>query len=81
MNQNRLKWACRRGMLELDLLLNDFLEHRYPTLPVSCQSAFETLLSSSDQDLINWLLKNEISEQEALCEIIMLIKQHANRDI
>ncbi|MDJ0806588.1 MAG: succinate dehydrogenase assembly factor 2, partial [Gammaproteobacteria bacterium] len=29
---NRLRWQCRRGMLELDLLLLGFLETRYPRL-------------------------------------------------
>ncbi|MGH8753044.1 MAG: succinate dehydrogenase assembly factor 2, partial [Burkholderiales bacterium] len=27
---NRLRWNCRRGMLELDLVLTGFLDKHYP---------------------------------------------------
>jgi len=29
MNDARLRWQCRRGMRELDLLLTDYLENDY----------------------------------------------------
>jgi antitoxin CptB len=52
----RLKWQCRRGMLELDLLLGRFLEERYAALDEAQQLAFARLLQESDQDLQGWLL-------------------------
>jgi antitoxin CptB len=52
----RLKWQCRRGMLELDLLLGRFLEERYAALDEAQRLAFARLLQESDQDLQGWLL-------------------------
>lgn len=51
---NRLRWKCRRGMLELDLVLNQFLEHDYASLDTSSKQAFVTLLEAGDEEL--WTL-------------------------
>jgi len=52
---SRLRWACRRGMLELDVLLGVFLEEAYSKLPREQQEQFEQLLSCNDQELFEWL--------------------------
>ena len=52
----RLQWRCRRGMKELDLLLEAYLRHRYPYAPGAEQRAFERLLEQPDPDLAGWLL-------------------------
>ncbi len=52
---NRLRWQCRRGQLELDLILNRFLERRYPSLSEAEQKAFARLLQLPDQTLLQWL--------------------------
>ena len=44
MNKNRLLWASRRGMLELDLILTPFVENVYDTLSKDDQLRFEVLL-------------------------------------
>ena len=44
---NRLRWRARRGMLELDILLLDFLDTRYASLPVGLQTAFAALLAKA----------------------------------
>jgi antitoxin CptB len=56
---NRLKWSCRRGMLELDLVLINYLENHFPLLSVQQQNNFEQLLSCTDPELENWLLRNQ----------------------
>lgn len=53
---NRLRWKCRRGMLELDLLLLQFLEHDYAALDAPSKQAFETLLTAGDEEL--WSMIN-----------------------
>ena len=58
---NRLRWKCRRGMLELDLVLNQFLEQDFSTLDAPAQQAFETLLEAGDEDL--WAL---ISDEQKI---------------
>lgn len=56
----KLRWRCRRGMLELDLLLNPFLENKFPQLSHELQENFILLLDEADPDIYNWLLEAEI---------------------
>lgn len=53
----RLRWQCRRGMLELDLILEGFLNKNYAKLSVCEQDLFEQLLGYSDQVLFDCLIK------------------------
>lgn len=53
-HMNRLRWRCRRGLLELDVLLRQFLDHRYADLSDSERIAFERLLAEADQSLSDW---------------------------
>ncbi len=56
MDQKRLRWAARRGMLELDLLFTAFLDHHYGALNADQRQAFARLLGCEDQELYAWLL-------------------------
>lgn len=52
----RLRWKCRRGMLELDIMLLDFFDQCYTDLSVEQQACFERLLDEDDTDLYTWIL-------------------------
>ena len=54
---NRLRWQCRRGMLELDLLLLGFLESDYSGLDAELRRDFGRLLGYPDPRLQSWLLE------------------------
>jgi antitoxin CptB len=51
-----LRWRCRRGMKELDLLLERFLQNHYDEAPRERQQAFERLLTLPDPVLAEMLL-------------------------
>ncbi len=51
----RALWRSRRGMLELDLLLADFVRERYPQLEAADQAAYRRLLARDDWELLGWL--------------------------
>lgn len=68
----RLRWQCRRGMLELDIILLAFLEKDYLNLSAADQKLFERLLAYSDQDLYYYLIKRQPLEN---VEMQMLIEQ------
>ncbi len=74
--KNKLKWACRRGMLELDLVLSEFLETKLESLSANQKKSFEKLLLCTDPELENWLLKKQplLQSELELFEIIELIK-------
>ena len=58
--QTKLKWACRRGMLELDVLFEPFVDDAYDALPDDKKVAFQRLLACEDPDLLPglWDIKN-----------------------
>jgi succinate dehydrogenase flavin-adding protein (antitoxin of CptAB toxin-antitoxin module) len=50
---DRVRWRCRRGLLELDLILQGFLEKRYPHLDADQRRLFDELLEEADNDLLD----------------------------
>jgi len=52
----RLRWACRRGMLELDLIFTPYVESAYQQASPAEQLLFCELLECNDQELFDWLL-------------------------
>lgn len=69
----RLGWHCRRGMLELDVVLGPFLEHRFRTLEEADQQRFEKLLACEDQDIFRWVMRHETPEDSDLKRIMTLV--------
>ncbi len=54
---NRLLWHSRRGALELDILLSNYVTNRYSILPDNMQQLYKLLLEEDDPDLMSWLIK------------------------
>lgn len=77
-NLNRLRFQCRRGMLELDIFLQRYLEEAYLQLSPEDQELFEVLLSCQDQDLFIWLTEREQPTDPALARMVKMIRQHVN---
>lgn len=75
MEKNRLLWASRRGMLELDLILQPFVEKVYPILTIEDQKRYERLLEEQDQDLFTWLLKRRDPDNPNLLRIVSIIRE------
>jgi antitoxin CptB len=70
----RLRWQCRRGMLELDLILQAFLDKSYLNLSPEDQDQFEQLLTYSDQVIYSYLIKRQpiaSTRMQALVERVM----------
>ena len=47
----RMLWRCRRGLLELDLMLERFVSESYADLNAVQRQAFDGLLDMPDNDL------------------------------
>lgn len=50
----RLRWQCRRGMLELDELLRSYLDRRYAHADANERDAFHALLKYPDQQIFDF---------------------------
>jgi len=74
MNKNRLLWASRRGMLELDLILTPFVENVYDTLSKDDQLRFEVLLECEDQTLFMWFMQRENPGNPDMDRIVKIIR-------
>jgi antitoxin CptB len=75
----RMHWRCRRGMLELDLLLVQFMHLHYNNLTPLQSKAFDLLLEYPDNDLWD-LVANETPAESpqvntALQDILALLRQ------
>jgi antitoxin CptB len=55
----RLRWRCRRGMKELDILLTRYLDERYGAAPEKEQLAFRQLLEAQDPLIYAYCLGQE----------------------
>jgi len=66
----RLRWQCRRGMLELDLLLNRFLDAGYAELSAAERANFNRLLGYQDQILYDWLMEQSVPAEPALRALV-----------
>ena len=73
---NRMRWASRRGLLELDLFLAQFVDQRYGGLPADMKSMYRELLEAPDQDLLEWLMGRATPEPAYLSAVVDLIRQH-----
>ena len=74
-----LRWRCRRGQLELDLLLNKFLDHPqgYAALSADMRQMFNVLLNYPDTLLLAWLLSQRPAYNALLQNVINHIRRAA----
>lgn len=71
--KSRLKWACRRGMLELDVLFMPFVDEAWEFLSEENKAIFERLLVCQDPELFAWFMGHENCEDKELNSMVQLI--------
>ncbi|WP_417533381.1 succinate dehydrogenase assembly factor 2 [Marinobacterium stanieri] len=76
----RLTWQCRRGMLELDVLLVPFMEQAFRDLAEDDQDRFVRLLDCEDQDLFVWFMQRGKAEDPDLQRMVDLILERVQPD-
>ena len=72
---NRLRWQCRRGMRELDLLLLQFLDSGYVELDANAALAFNRLLDCPDALLLEWLLGRQLPSDKEVADVVQRIRR------
>lgn len=72
----RLKYRCRRGLLELDTLLAKFIESPvFSQFSASQLGILAQFLEESDPQLLSWLLGQEVCSNKDYLELITLIQR------
>ena len=72
---NRAKWASRRGLLELDLLLSPFVSETFTGLSDALRKDYRELLSEGDQDLLEWIMGRSTIVDERFVNIVSEIRR------
>jgi len=70
-----LRWRCRRGMLELDILLNDFLDKSYEKITTQQKITLDQMLDYPDQLLFDLFLGHMQSSDNSVSELVQTIRQ------
>ena len=82
---SKLKWRCRRGLLENDLFIERFFRRFEETLTNSQATGLMTLMDLSDNDLLDLLLgrtqpqgRFDSSDLPAVQEVLSLLRSRPN---
>jgi antitoxin CptB len=75
---SKLRWRCRRGLLENDLFIERFFQQHESHLTVGMAQAMYLLMELSDNDLLDLLLNRkpvpEALDQENVQQVLRLLR-------
>lgn len=70
----KLRWRCRRGMRELDQLMERYLDRRWPDAPAGERGVFLRLLDTEDDKLWRWFLGYDVPPDAELADMVDRIR-------
>lgn len=73
--KSRVRWLCRRGMKELDVLLERFVTSDYDSLSETQVSEFIALLGEEDPDLYYMVMQRQEPNNDVQAELLGRIRQ------
>ena len=79
MHQSRLRWMCRRGMKELDVVMTRYLDSHYAEADEADQKGFIALLEMPDPDLYTLLLGRNTSSSQNTEKVVRSIRDMARK--
>jgi antitoxin CptB len=71
---SRLRWRCRRGMRELDVMLTRYLDRVWASASSTERDAFVQLVELQDPDLFGYLVGRTIPAEETQRALIARIR-------
>lgn len=72
--KSKIKWHCRRGMLELDLFLDNFINRHLDKMSDDECEAFDEFLKTPDPILYAWFMGNLMPEDEESLNFVAIIR-------
>jgi antitoxin CptB len=73
-DHDRIRWHCRRGLLELDILLTRFLDKELVSLNKQELVELDQLLQLQDNDLLDMVLDKAPLQEVRLLPILEKIR-------
>jgi len=77
----KLRWRCRRGMKELDLLLTRYIDEQYGAAAAAEQAAFQRLLELQDPTIYDYVLGRDAPADPALRSLLERITRKRPNDV
>lgn len=71
---DRVRWHCRRGLLELDLILDKFTGQHLAAMGPEQLECFKELLAFSDVDLLDLVMARTMSPDPRYDGILKLLR-------
>jgi succinate dehydrogenase flavin-adding protein (antitoxin of CptAB toxin-antitoxin module) len=71
---DQIRWRCRRGLLELDLVLSRFIESRLDDLTGAQRGALTRLLELPDNDLLDMVMGRAETSDPGCAEIVRFLR-------
>jgi antitoxin CptB len=72
---SRLRWHCRRGMRELDVLLRRYLDEDYPRASRPERDAFARILELQDPEIFGYLVGRGSPTEASLRDVVARIRR------
>ena len=79
MQESRLRWMCRRGMKELDVVMGRYLDSRYANANEDEKQGFISLLEMPDPDLYALLMGRQTSADQNAEKVARSIRNMTGR--
>jgi len=71
---DRIRWHCRRGLLELDLILDRFNRQHLATLDAVRLEEFKELLALDDNDLLDLIMQRVPLTEPRLAPLLIMLQ-------
>lgn len=75
----RLTWHSRRGMLELDVILLPFTEHKYRNLSAEDKLLYRKMIDCEDTDLFDWFMEKSVCPDPDINRMVNIVLTDARQ--
>lgn len=73
---SKLRWHCRRGMRELDILFLHYLDDHYQSADAPQQLAFEALIETADPIITDYIFNRKAPPTDAMTQVVSVMQDY-----
>ena len=84
METRHVLWRCRRGLLELDIVLADFVKQHFDRLTETQMQVFDALLDTPDNqlwDMVTGRQRSDEPQAQAMLQLLQSSRQCSAKDL
>lgn len=76
----QMRWRCRRGILEVEMILQPYFERHALTLVTERKEIMDQLLACADTDLMAWFTGGQLPAEPELSAFVQeILNEHRGR--